>query len=1178
MTPRISVPRAVRDDAHARRHIQGDIKMMHSKVAAAAVISFAGLSLSCSRAAGKGDNHELPLEATRTVDFTTTVGSAMSVDVSPDGKTIIFDLLGDLYTVPITGGDATQLTRGMGWDQTPKFSPDGKYVAFVSDRSGMVNLWMIDSDGSHARRLSQYTDVTDPRAPNGMGRPFWSADGRAIIAQAGSTEDEMPHSWRYELSGGAPMQLMQGRPHLTFGGASTGDGSAYWFGFAEGVDEYRRSRPTHLAHLDIKSGRIDTIAVPWQTAYNPIISPDGKWLVYASHEGTSIGDAAGALLRIRAIEASVAGGTAPDERAAARAPDTAGTANVGGGDAILVPSAVDSSNFHWSNYYGPCGYAFTPDSRAVVFTAGGKIRRVELATRAVSEIPFSAHVRVDLAPLVRHASQIDFGPLSVKQLRSVNASPDGTKLVFSAVGRIWIATRTSDAAAEHAEATQTSPTWSTPKRLTRDSAREYDPIFSPDGRWIAYVTWSDIEGGRLWKIPVDGGTPAALTPVGAVVTMPRWTPDGNRIVFLTGKNPYPHVGTLSQYSLEQQLGKDKGPFEHVAVVAADGGTMRLLAPYHTGSGQSLGVAGGRVFFTDMPIVRTGRMVGSRYRLKSVGLDSGDVRTHAQIDDIRSPVIPSPDGRWLAIEEDFTVAVIPFDSALRTGSQDSSADVPALKLRTPQVRKGRLSKEGGVAPIWSADGKWLSWSWINQFSRVAVSSLGDSSRTASDVQVSTVLLTVPRQVTTGSVLLRGARLVTMSAAGLKSTPAEDGGVRVTTDPMVIERGDLLIEGPRIKALGPTGSLTIPPGTEVIDVSGKTIVPGYIVGHEHRDLKGTIIPQVHSGYASRLAHGMTTVPDPYFGWTSLLLDEMVEAGELIGPRWVGTLGPFVTEVAPASQEEAFEALRKHKAAGGFFMKEYASDHRIRHQWLAIAANREGLVTTAEGMPFATHALDGYADIKHGFYPEVWSTDLVQLIARSGTSTERLDHPSRATTTAERERQTKIIERYAQEEWYPPSFPRNVDWENGQGNRRRVPDDRIIALAKLHAEFIRAGGILAVGPDMHDTKPDGALRNHQAVWTLAGGMTNAEALRVFTFDGARVLGLERELGSLEPGKVADMVILNSNPLDDIHNTIDIAYVVKGGELREARTLDAIWPKKKKFPRRPWQGRQTVTLNAPR
>jgi Tol biopolymer transport system component len=120
-------------------------------------IGLAVIVLACTATREKSDDQELPLKPNRTIEFTTTVGSGMSVDVSPDGQTIIFDLLGDLYTLPISGGSATQLTRGLAWDQLPKFSPDGRQIAFVSDRNGITNLWVMDRDGTNARRVSPYT-------------------------------------------------------------------------------------------------------------------------------------------------------------------------------------------------------------------------------------------------------------------------------------------------------------------------------------------------------------------------------------------------------------------------------------------------------------------------------------------------------------------------------------------------------------------------------------------------------------------------------------------------------------------------------------------------------------------------------------------------------------------------------------------------------------------------------------------------------------------------------------------------------------------------------------------------------------------------------------------------------------------------------------------------------------
>src|SRR5258707_7743194 len=86
----------------------------------------------------------LPLKPDRKIEFTTDAGTWLSLDVSPDGQNLIFDLIGDLYTVPIAGGEAKKLTSGMAFNAQPAYSPEGKKIAFTSDRGGSENVWISD--------------------------------------------------------------------------------------------------------------------------------------------------------------------------------------------------------------------------------------------------------------------------------------------------------------------------------------------------------------------------------------------------------------------------------------------------------------------------------------------------------------------------------------------------------------------------------------------------------------------------------------------------------------------------------------------------------------------------------------------------------------------------------------------------------------------------------------------------------------------------------------------------------------------------------------------------------------------------------------------------------------------------------------------------------------------------
>ncbi|HEU5217776.1 MAG TPA: amidohydrolase, partial [Gemmatimonadales bacterium] len=161
----------------------------------------------------------LPLAVDRYATFTTSKGTWMSLDVSPDGQKIVFDLLGDLYTLPITGGAATRITAGLAHDMQPRWSPDGKRIVFVSDRSGDDNVWIASADGKDTLQLTKGVD-------NNYLSPDWTPDGDYVVVSKG-TPFSLEKLWLYNVHGGYGLQLgpPTGGPRIL--GAAMGPSNRY---------------------------------------------------------------------------------------------------------------------------------------------------------------------------------------------------------------------------------------------------------------------------------------------------------------------------------------------------------------------------------------------------------------------------------------------------------------------------------------------------------------------------------------------------------------------------------------------------------------------------------------------------------------------------------------------------------------------------------------------------------------------------------------------------------------------------------------------------------------------------------------------------------------------------------------------------------------------------------------
>ncbi len=1042
----------------------------------------------------------LPLEAGRRLHFTATEGTWMSLDVSPDGRTVVFELLGDLYTMPIAGGTATRITSGMAFDAQPRWSPDGRSLTFVSDRTGGDNVWIANADGTGARAITR-----DERTM--FISPEWTPDGSYVVVSKSTEIVNRPSAFAlmmYHRSGGGGGIPLTGsavatsaasdsaapRPRSVIGAAFGNDPRYAWVAMGAGARGYGDAQ---IGLLERASGRLYRRTDAIGGAFRPVLSPDGKWLVYGTRRD--------GVTALKLVELS-------------------------SGDERILVNAVDRDNMEGAptRDYLP-GASFTPDSRALIAAYHGKFWRIDVPDGRATPIPFSAEVDLGLGALARFDYAAPESLVTARRIEHPRRSPDGRTLAFSALARLWVQPITGTGA----------------PRMLDDTHDAFFPAWSPDGQWIAYVTWDDAAGGEVYRVRADGsGQPERLSRQSAFYERLAYTPDGSRLVVARGPKQQ-----RMEFFDELRTGRPQA--REFVWIPATGGDATMITPINTAAryaSQHYGVPhftkdSTRIWYTD-----------ALDGLVSVRWDGSDRQAHLRVNGwewSRNPpgladeILISPDGAHalaLLNAQVWLIDIPPTGQRLPTLFLPASGPSPAPAKR--------LTTVGADFIEWSADGKTVHWA-------IGGSYHGWDVATGTASETRQVAVRVPRDVPQGTVVLRGARVVTMKGNE------------------VIENADLVVVNDRIAALGARGSVRVPAGARVINVAGKTIIPGYVDIHAHMWTPWGVHRKQVWEYLANLAYGVTTTRDPQTMTPDVITyaDE-VSAGSIIGPRIFSTArGIFAGEDVRSLQDARDIAARYADFYKTQTIKNYLIGDRLQRQWLVMAAREKQLTPTAEGTSDfkmnLTLAMDGFAGVEHELSLTTIYGDVARLFAESGITYTPTLIVTGAGLAGENlfyrevdvHADPKLGRFLPHEELDRRTLRRNV---LAHPNQFAVKD-----VARAAKQIIDLGGKVGLGAH-------GQLQGLGAHWELrmlqSGGLTNHEALRVATMYGAEAIGQGRHVGSLEAGKLADLQVLDRNPLVDIRHSTSIRYVMINGRLYEADSMNEIWPRQRVLPAMWWRG----------
>nr|WP_199156217.1 amidohydrolase family protein [Pedobacter sp. ASV2] len=1010
---------------------------------------------------------------TKNFSINTDEGTWMNLDVSADGKEIVFDLLGDIYSMPITGGSAKLLSGGIAWDVQPRFSPNGKYISYTSDKSGGDNIWIMNRDGSGKKQITKESFRL-------LNNATWMPNSEYLVARKHFTASRSlgaGEMWMYSINGGEGIQLTKRKNDQQDAGEPNVSPDGKYVFFSEDVSpgpNFEYSKDPNgtiyaIRQLDLNSGKLSTLVNEQGGACRPQISPDGNLMAFVKR------------VRLKSVLY---------------------VQNMKTGEEWPVYEDLSHDQQEtWAIFGVYPNFAWMPDSKGLVFYAKGKIRKTDLNNLQTDEIPFQVNSTQTVQQALHFEQEVFKNEFSAKMLRQLVTSPDGNMLVFNAAGYLYKKEMPNGA----------------PERLTNGIDFEFEPSFSPDGKYVVYTTWNDELRGAIKRTDLKTGKTITLSDEKGFYYSPQYSTKGDKIVFRKG------VGN-------DVLGYSYGRGTGIFIMPANGGSKTLVT--ENGIRPQFNNTDSRIYFQSY--------ADGKKALKSIDLNGANERTHFTSQYANQFVI-SPDNKWLAFNELFNVYITPM---INVGTaQDASAGNKAIPVT-------KVTTDGGTYMQWSTDSRSLHWTMGPKYFTIDVNNAfnfdGNTPKTtATAIDIN---LTLKSDVPTGIVALKGARIISMKGDE------------------VIENGTILTDGNKITAIGKSDAITVPANAKVIDVNGKTIMPGIVDVHAHlRTSPDGITPQNDWSYMANLAFGVTTSHDPSSNTEMVFSQsEMLKAGRMIGPRvystgsiLYGADGDF--KVVINSLDDALANLRRLKAVGAFSVKSYNQPRREQRQQILEAARQLKMEVVPEGgSTFFTNmnmVADGHTGIEHSIPVLPVYKDVINF----WNNTEVGYTP------------TLIVAyggQWGENYWYDRT---NV-WENeklmtytprsiidGRARRRTTSeygDYNHIDIAKATKQITDGGTKVNLGAHGQIQ----GLGAHWELWMMVqGGFSPLQAIRNATINGASYLGMNKEIGSLEVGKLADLVIMDANPLDDIRNSEKIKYVMINGRLYDSATLNEVGTREK-------------------
>jgi len=1010
--------------------------------------------------------------------FTTTQGTWMNLDVSPDGKTIVFDMLGDIYTMPIQGGNAKAIRTGIAFEVQPRFSPDGRYISFTSDAGGGDNIWIMNTQGKEAKQITKESFRL-------LNNAVWTPDSKYLIARKHFTSSRSLGAgelWQYHITGGSGIQVVKKKndqQDINEPWVSSDAKHLYYSEdmYSGGFFQYNKDPNKQIYAIkryNLVSGERQTITGGPGGAARPTVSPDGAMLAFVRRVGEKT------VLYIHDLET--------------------------GQEFPIYDGLNKDQQEAWAIFGVYPNFDWLPNNKELIIWSGGSFQRINTETLAVTPINFQADVSIDLAQTVKTNTPIERDQFTPKVIRNARTSPDGKTLVFSALGHLYKKTLPKG----------------TPERLTASTDFEFEPSFSPSGNEIIYVTWNDLEKGTISYVDINEGEPVKLTTEKAIYRTPSYSKDAKQIVYRKQAG-----------NTDQGITFTKNP--GIYVMDQDGQNPTKIINY--GENPMFNNDGSRIY-----LQTGGTYFGNlTKKLISVNLQGHDEREHV-ISKYANHIVPSPDNKWVAFTNLHKAYIAPMPQIGKPLTLDGKSN---------NVPVQQIAKDAGVNLHWSSNSNTIMWTLGDEYYSNTLqdkfSFVPSGKQTPTNMPDSGLKVGLNALVNkpSGRIAFRDARIITMNGN------------------QVIENGVIVVNGDHIEAIGSAAEVTIPDDCKIIVATGKTIMPGLVDSHAHiGGFRAGLPVQNNWQFAANLAYGVTTAHDPSANTeTVFTLSELQKAGELVGPRLYstgfilyGADGDFKAVIN--NLEDARSSIARTKAFGAKSVKSYNQPRREQRQQVLQAAREQNINVVPEGGSTFFHNLtmviDGHTGVEHNIPVAPVYKDVLEIWGASGTGYT----PTLIVNYGGLNGELYYYQRdnVWEDEKLLKFTPRSVI-DSRSKHRTMAPikeyENGHILVAKTAKDLVAAGVKLNMGA--HGQLQ--GLGAHWETWMLAsGGLSNHEALKAATINGANYIGAGQDIGSLEVGKLADLIVLDKNPLEYIENTKTIEHVMINGRLYDTNTLNEV------------------------